>query len=251
MKLDTLSVATPPVSVPLPIVLPPSLNVMVPEGALPVTVAVRSVAAPKALGFALEVNTVPETTALTVCVKVADVLGALLTSPLYKAVKLWLPAERLERVRLAAPLDTVAVPMVLVPSLKVTVPVGVGPAMVAVNVIEAPKVLGFVLDANVVAETVLLTVWTTGDDVLVPLLPSPPYTAVMLWTATLKLETVSVATNDPFNVALPIEVAPSIKVTVPVGAIPVTVALNVAGELNAVGVESVTKAVLVGATLTV
>jgi hypothetical protein len=48
---------------------------------------------------------------------------------------------------------------------------------------------------------------------------------------------VNVAAPEPFNVPVPIVVAPSLNVTVPVGVpeLPVTVAVNVTGEPTAAG----------------
>ena len=47
-----------PLSVPVPMTIAPSLNVTVPVGAAPVTVAVKITDCPKALGFSEEVTTV-------------------------------------------------------------------------------------------------------------------------------------------------------------------------------------------------
>ena len=62
---------------------------------------------------------------------------------------------------------------------------------------------------------------------------SPPYTAVMECSPTLRPEVEYVATPEAFNMPLPRTVAPSLKVTVPVGVFEpfvVTVAVNVTDE---------------------
>ncbi len=48
---------------------------------------------------------------------------------------------------------------------------------------------------------------------------SPPYTAVIECVATVNVVVANVATPEPFNVPVPIVVAPSLNVTVPVGVI--------------------------------
>src|SRR5438105_13697068 len=62
---------------------------------------------------------------LTTWVRVAEVLVLKLVSPPYSAVIEWLPTDRLEVLKLAWPLDRVPVPRVVLPSLKVTVPLAV------------------------------------------------------------------------------------------------------------------------------
>ena len=54
--------------------------------------------------------------------------------------------------------ESVPVPRVVAPFLKVTVPVGAYPTTVAVNVTLAPDVEGFKLDATAVVVAILLTV---------------------------------------------------------------------------------------------
>jgi hypothetical protein len=69
-----------------------------------------------------------------------------------------------------------AVPMVVVPSLNVTLPVGTAGergATVAVRVTEAPPGAGWLKVSAVVVES-LFTTWEIGLDVLPPLLVSPP-----------------------------------------------------------------------------
>ena len=76
----------------------------------------------------------PAGAAFTVCVNADDVLPATLKSPPYVAVIKCSPAERLEVENDAFPELTVAVPIWVVPSLNVTVPVAVAGKTVAVKV---------------------------------------------------------------------------------------------------------------------
>lgn len=72
----------------------------------------------------------------------SDVLAVLFVSPSYSAVIVWLPklSAAVEKDALAVVLETVRVPKVVVPSLKVTVPEGEEPfAMVAVKVTLVAK----------------------------------------------------------------------------------------------------------------
>jgi hypothetical protein len=77
--------------------------------------------------------------------------------------------------------------------LKVTVPLGVPEpgdtaATVAVKVTDWPCTLGFALELRVVVVLALLTTWDSALDVEVVKFVSPPYTAVMLWVATVSVE---------------------------------------------------------------
>ncbi len=80
---------------------------------------------------------------LTVCTNAAELLAALLPSPLYRAVIEWLPAVNDAVVTLAVPPTSVAVPSCVPPSKKVTVPVGAAPLTVAVNRTACPVLDGF------------------------------------------------------------------------------------------------------------
>src|SRR5271169_5851907 len=90
----------------------------------------------------------------------------------------------------------------------------------------------------------------TTVEVLPALLASPPYTAVIECVpSVVRLEVVKVATLAVFSVAVPIVVAPSWKVTVPVGGVaPVgaTMAVNVTNELTIAGFAPDVRLVLVG-----
>ena len=78
----------PELSVPLPIIIVPSLKVIAPVGVTPelVTVAVNVTDFPKTEGFALDVRVVVVAALLTVCINVVLVLVLDLVSPPYDAV---------------------------------------------------------------------------------------------------------------------------------------------------------------------
>ena len=65
-------------------------------------------------------------------------------------------------------------PRVVLPSLKVTVPVAADGVTVAVKVTEEPYVDGFAEEVRVTVEVALLTVCVSVDDVLELSLESPP-----------------------------------------------------------------------------
>jgi hypothetical protein len=73
----------------------------------------------------------------------------------------------------------VPVPSVVLPSLKVTVPVAALGVTVAVNVTEDPNVEGLLDEVTAVELDAWFTVWVKPDDVLPANILSPPYTAVM------------------------------------------------------------------------
>src|ERR1043166_1915487 len=91
--------------------------------------------------------------------------------------------------------------------------------MVAVNTTACPKTVGLVEEVNVAVVSDLLTTWLKADDVLVLKLASPLYTAVIEWEVTDKVEEEEVA-EPPLRLLVAREVAPSLKVTVPVGVPP-------------------------------
>ena len=86
------------------------------------------------------------------------------------------PALSADVESVATPPDSVPVPRVAVPSLNVTVPVGVPvpEVTVAVNVTDCPNVLGFADDVSAVVVHAALTVCVTAVDVLVAWLVVPP-----------------------------------------------------------------------------
>ena len=109
-----------------------------------------------------------------------------LVSPPYSAVISWVPAGSVLVKTLATP-DPSSVPVMTptVPSVKVTVPVGViganspSPAAstVAVKVRVWPKSDGLAEDSRDVSLSALFTVWVTVSEVLPSKLLSPPYSA--------------------------------------------------------------------------
>ena len=76
-----LNVAIPPLSVPVPIDAPLSLNVTVPVASPGVTVAVKVTEAPPVDGFKLGLTEVVEFAMFTVCVTVEELLELSLLSP--------------------------------------------------------------------------------------------------------------------------------------------------------------------------
>lgn len=141
------------------------------------------------------------------------------------------PAGRSVVVNVAVPpADKVPVPIPAPPSENVTVPVGVPEPLVtvAVSVIEAPKDDGLSDEATVVVVGMPLTTWLRIVDVLGSKVASPWYAAVMECVAATSAD-VEIEAWPAFKVPLPIEVAPSKKITVPLGVpdVLVTVAVNV------------------------
>ena len=124
---------------------------------------------------------------------------------------------------------TVPVPRVVLPSLKVTVPVAVDGETVAVNVTEEPYVDGFDDDVTVTVVFTLLTVCVNTDDVLLLSFASPPYEAVIECVPPVSVEMLKVAFPLPI-VPVPSVVLPSRNVTVPVAVEGETVAVNVTAE---------------------
>ena len=121
---------------------------------------------------------------MTVCIRTADVLPAKLASPAYRAVIECAPAINAVPavVNCADPPDKFPVPSCVVPSRKVTVPVGELPeagCTVVVNVTLCPYVDGFRLELTAVEVTALFTVCAKTPDVLPARFAFPPYDAVM------------------------------------------------------------------------
>src|SRR5205823_5987523 len=111
--------------------------------------------------------------------------------------------------------------MAVPPFLKVTFPVGVPePGLlavtVAVNVTDCPNTDGL---AEELAAVVVpyFTVCVSLEDVLPLKLASPPYDALIEWEPTANVLVTNVAWDEPLSVPVPRVVAPSLKVTVPVG----------------------------------
>jgi hypothetical protein len=76
------------------------------------------------------------------------------------------PLARVEMLNVAFPLLTVPVPSDVVPSLKVTDPVAVKGARVAVNFTDAPNTDGFADEATVTLEFALLTTCVRAEEAL-------------------------------------------------------------------------------------
>ena len=145
--------------------LPPSVKATVPDGALPVTLAVNVTIAPTLDGLNELASAVVVVILLTVCDNVALPDGALAASPLYAATMLGLPAARLLVAQAAvrvlpvpasatAPQPEIEVP----PLVKFNVPIGLLPVTVAVNVTLAPTVDGLAELASVVVLAAVLTI---------------------------------------------------------------------------------------------
>lgn len=182
-NVDVLNVALPPLSVPVPSVEDPFLNVTVPAGVPPleVTVAVKVTDWLCFDGFSDETTVLELLALFTVSVNTGEVLPLKFVLPPYTAVIEWLATDKVEVLKVALPLLSVPVPSVVEPSLKVTVPVGVPPldVTVAVNFTEAPNVDGFSEDATEVELVAAFTVCVSTAEVLPPKSVLPPYTAVM------------------------------------------------------------------------
>ena len=228
------------------------LKVTLPVGLVPVTVAVNVTASPTTDGLS-ELPTVVVVgagplAALTPCDSAALVDARLPASPPYTAVMLCVPCvsalvEQVAVRLLPAPV-TAAVEQPAIetaPSRKFTVPVGLVPLTVAVNVTEAPTVDGLSeLPSAVVVgpgPPPPLITWESGAlvDGALPVLPL--YSAVTLCVPAASALVAHVAVRLPPKpptitgcAAQPvIDVPPSLKLTEPVGAVPLTVATNMTG----------------------
>ena len=146
----------------------------------------------------------------------------------------------------------------LAPSLKFTLPVGALPLTVAVKVTLLPTVDGVREVAIAVVVATFEPEFTTCDNATLvePMLPaSPLYVATMLWVPAAKLLVLQVAVRilpAPVSAtaAQPlIDVAPSRKLTLPLGALPLTVAVKVTLLPTADGVREVAIPVVVVALL--
>src|SRR5262249_35322971 len=87
---------------------------------------------------------------VTVWISAAEVLAALLGSPLYCAVSEWLPTASEEIEKLAVPAASVPVPTWVPPSNKLTDPVGESPVTFTANCTGCPKLDGFCNDDSAV-----------------------------------------------------------------------------------------------------
>jgi hypothetical protein len=225
---------------------PPSLKLTLPVGATPVVVAVKVTLAPAVDGLAELVSVVFVAVGaleLTTCDSVALADAALVALPLYAATMLRVPTARLAVVQVAVrtlplPVRATALQPAMdnPPSLKLTLPVGATPVVVAVKVTLAPAVDGLAELVSVVFVAVGALELTTCDSVALAdaaLVALPLYAATMLRVPTARLAVVQVAVR---TLPLPVRATalqpamdnpPSLKLTLPVGATPVVVAVNV------------------------
>jgi hypothetical protein len=125
-------------------------------------------------GFVPEATVVVVIAWFTFCARADEALGVKLLSPGYEAVIEWGPRASVEVVKVACRDEfSVPVPMIVLPSLNVTVPVGVPPpggtvATVAVNVTDCPKLDGLEDELTDVIELDWFTICVTALDVLLP-----------------------------------------------------------------------------------
>src|SRR5439155_18343149 len=189
--------------------VPPSRKVTLPAGVpapglLAVTVAVKVTDCLNTDGLAEELADVV-VPYFTVCVSLGDVLTLKFASPPYDAVIECEPTASVLVTNVAWPeLSRVPVPRVLVPSLKVTVPVGVpAPGLfavtVAVKVTACPDTEGLAEELTNVVVPAFLTVWVSGLDVLPLKFASPPEDAVIECDATAGVLVVNVAWPEPVS----------------------------------------------------
>src|SRR5438105_2711669 len=111
-----------------------------------------------------------------------------------------------------------AVPIAVVPFLKVTLPPVAppnAPITVAVKVTAVPWVEGFSDDASLVVVAALLTVWLIAGDVLPRKLAFVGKTAVTEWTPA-PSAVVEKTAFPALSIAEPITLAPFLKLTEPV-----------------------------------
>lgn len=143
---ETWIEAAPPLREAVPRLAPPSENETVPvgvpaPGATAETVAVSVTTCPYGEDGALEETTTDEAALATDWLSAGDVLVAKLASPPYVALIEWPPTASADVVNVATPPEIVAVPSVVEPSEKVTVPVG-DPVADEVKETLAEKVTG-------------------------------------------------------------------------------------------------------------
>src|SRR5712692_7041530 len=110
----------------------------------------------------------------------------------------WAPAPSADVVRVAVPPLRDLVPSVVVPSRKVTEPVGVPTpgdvtVTVAVRVTGCPNTGAVGDTVSVVVVEAWLTCWLTGDEALPMKFESPTYTAVIEWEIPESEDVVNVA----------------------------------------------------------
>jgi hypothetical protein len=230
VSVDVLKVATPPERVTVLSGVVPSLKTTVPVTPAGVTLAVMVTDCPGVAGLGVTTRRVAAVfvAELITSVTGADVLAALVVSPLYVAVSEWVPAVRVEVANAAAPLDIVTVLRVAAPSLNVILPVAVVGITMAFIVTCWPVTAGLGRAAIpvVVVAFAAATVTVTMADVLPLKARSPLYTAVREWLPAVRVAVANEA--DPLlRVPGPSAAVPSLKVTMPVAVDGLTVAVRV------------------------
>jgi hypothetical protein len=242
--------------------LAPSLKLTLPVGLLPATVAVKVTLVPTVDGFfelASDVVVGAGPAELTTCDRLVLFDVRLLTSPLYEATMLCVATDSVLVVHAAVlllPLPATATALQPAieepPSLKLMLPVGAMPTTVAVKVTLVPNVDGFFELETAVVLVALLTTCESGL-LLDGLLPAPPlYAATRLCVPAANALLAHCAVRvlpEPLSVTAPqpVTVLPaSIKFTVPVGEVPVTLAVNVTLAPSAEGFTELVSVVVVG-----
>ena len=242
--------------------LAPSLKLTLPVGLLPATVAVKVTLVPTVDGFfelASDVVVGAGPAELTTCDRLVLFDVRLLTSPLYEAKMLCVATDSVLVVHAAVlllplPASATALQPAIEepPSLKSMLPVGAIPTTVAVKVTLVPNVEGFFELATAV---VLVALLTTCESValLEGLLPAPPlYAATRLCVPAANALLAHCAVRvlpEPLSVTVPqpATVLPaSVKFTVPVGEVPVTLAVNVTPAPSTEGFAELASVVVVG-----
>lgn len=236
----------PPFNAPVPRVVVPSRKVTIPVGVPEVLdriVAVNVTGAPldaEAAELTITAVVPAGTAAVMVSVSAPEVLLAKVALPEYLAVTECVPTVSVDVVKVVtALLFSVPVPSVVVPSMKVTVPVGVPEVLdviVAVNVNGAPlaaEAAELTNEAVVATSAAGVMVSVTAAETLPAKFALPLYLAVIKCAPTVSTDVVKVATPLVFSVPVPSVVVPSRKVTVPVG---VPELLDMIAAVNVTGV---------------
>jgi len=218
-----------------------------------VTVAVTDWATVAGLGDRFNVLVVGVGPAdCTVCTNIAEVAAALLPSPGYTAITLCVPTVNAAVLQLAVrvspvPVNAAGPQTTEGPSSNITLPV----VTVAVKMTLCPAVDGLTDEVSVTVLITFNTTWERTDDVEAALTTSPEYAAVIGCVPTASVAAVQAAVGlfpAPVNAtALHRIVAPSLKVTVPVGDVPVTVAVKVTLRPGVEGLTEDVNAVVVAA----
>jgi hypothetical protein len=231
--LNVAVLLTPPpgVSVALPRDVAPFMKVTDPVGAaLPLeTVAVKVTVCPLLAGFSDEVTVAVVLAPLITWLSAGEVAAPKFAVPAYTTVIESVPTGRDEVERVAVlltppPAVSVALPREVAPFINVTEPVGAVVLLVsvAVKVTDWPALAGFSEDTTAAVLLAALTTWLSVGEVAAPKFAVAAYTTVSESVPTGRVEIASVAVLlRPLlglSVALPIDVAPLMNVTEPVGA---------------------------------